>query len=146
MTDYWIVVADASKARLFSRKKKFSPLEEVETLVHPESRLRRQDLVTDRPGQVQESRTPGEYSAGEPTDPKAVEAQAFAREVARHLRKAQQEGRFQHLVLVADPHFLGELRKRLDEATAGAVAGTVSSNLTREGIDHITRAADSVFE
>jgi protein required for attachment to host cells len=47
---------------------------------------------------------------------------------------------------VADPHFLGELRKRLDSATAATVAGTVSSNVTREDIEHITRAADSVFE
>ncbi|MEE4305113.1 MAG: host attachment protein [Wenzhouxiangella sp.] len=146
MSEYWIVVADASRARLFSRDKKFSPLQEVESLVHPESRLRRQDLVTDRPGQVQESRTPGEYAAEEGADPKDVEAQAFARELADRLHKARQEGRFEHLVLLADPRFLGQLRKQLEGPTADAVSATAAVNLTREDVDHVTRAADSALE
>lgn len=146
MNEYWIVVADAGKARLFARNKKFSKLEEIESLVHPESRLRRQDLVTDRPGQVQESRTPGEYSAGEGTDPKEVEAQTFARELARHLHEGRQASRFQHLVLLAEPHFLGILRKSLDGATAKSVAAAEAVNLTRESIEKITRAADSALE
>lgn len=146
MSEYWIVVADASRARLFSREKKFSDLQEVESLVHPESRLRRQDLVSDRPGQVQESRTPGEYAAEEGTDPKDVEARAFARELADRLHKAHQEGRFKHLVLLADPRFLGELRKHLDGPTAEAVAATAAVNLTREDLEHVTRAANSALE
>ncbi|NBB91604.1 MAG: host attachment protein [Gammaproteobacteria bacterium] len=146
MNKYWIVVADASRARLFARRKKFSPLEEVESLVHPESRLRRQDLVSDRPGQVQESRTPGEYAAEEGTDPKEVEAQTFARELARRLHEAHAAGEFEHLVLLAEPHFLGQLRKRLDGRTASAVVARVAVNLTREDIAHITKRADSALE
>src|SRR5699024_9504082 len=146
MSEYWIVVADAGKARLFSRAKKFSPLEEVETLVHPESRLRRQDLTSDRSGQVQEARAPGEYAAEESTDPKDAEAQVFAREIAERLHKAHQQGGFEHLVLMADPRFLGELRKHLADSTAAAVAATVSVNLTREDVDRITRSADSALE
>lgn len=146
MNAYWIVVADAGRARLFSREKKFSPLEEVESLVHPEARLRRQDLTSDRSGQVQESRTPGEYAAEEGTDPKDVEAQVFAREIAERLHKAHHEGRFEHLVLMADPRFLGELRKHLTGATADAVAAAVSVNLTREDVEHITRSVNSALE
>lgn len=145
MHEYWILVADASRARLFARDKKFGPLEELESLVHPESRLRRQDLVTDRPGQVQESRTPGEYAAEEGTDPKEVEAQGFARELAGHLNEARRAGRFTHLVLLAEPHFLGILRKQLDKATTQAIAGAHATNLTREPIDRIARAADSAL-
>lgn len=146
MSKYWIVVADAAKARLFARNKKFSPLEEIETLVHPESRLRRQDLVTDRPGQVQESRTPGESAAEGHTDPKDVEAQVFARELAHHLNESRQAGHFEHLVLLAEPRFLGILRKHLDGGTAKAVAGAEAVNLTRGSIEHIASAADSALE
>lgn len=146
MHQYWIVVADAAKARIFARAKKFSALEEVETLLHPESRLRRQDLVTDRPGQVQESRTPGENAAGEGTDPKEVESLAFAREIAQRLHQARESGQFEKLVLMAAPHFLGELRKHLDQATAKAVVEAVSVNLTRESVEKITAAVDSAFE
>lgn len=146
MNEYWILVADASRARLFAREKKFGPIEELESLVHPESRLRRQDLVTDRPGQVQESRTPGEYAAKESTDPKKVEAQDFARELADHLNQAREAGRFRQLVLLAEPHFLGILRKQLDKPTTDAVAGAQATSLTRESTDRITQAADSALE
>lgn len=145
MAQYWIVVADASRARLFARNKKFSELEEIDTLVHPESRLRGQDLVTDRPGQKQEARTTGEYDAGENNDPKDHEAEAFARELGHHLNKARAEGRFEHLVLLAEPRFLGQLRKRLDHATGEAVSEAVSTNLTRASIEDVARAADSAL-
>jgi len=146
MSEYWIVVADASRARVFSRNKKFSPLEEVESLVHPESRLRSQDLVTDRPGQKQKARTTGEYEAGEGTDPKEVEAEVFARELAERLDKAHKSGSFEQLVLMAEPDVLGEMRKRLNDKTADALARTVAVNLTRESVERITRAADSALE
>lgn len=146
MTEYWIVVADSSKARIFSREKKYSSLEELESLTHPESRLRRQDLVTDRPGQKQKASETGEYEAGENNDPKEDEAEAFAGEIGEQLNKARAQGRFERLVLLAEPEFLGLLRKRLDDATAGTVAGTVSINLTRESVEKITSEADSALE
>lgn len=143
MALYWVLAADAAKARIFSREKKFSPLEELESLVHPESRLHRQDLVSDRPGQVQESRTPGENINEEPTDPKVAEAQGFARQLAHRLRQARVEGSFSHLILVADPRFLGFLRKALDADTRESITHEIPKNVTRESIDRITRAIDS---
>ncbi len=145
MSAYWVVVADSAKARIFSRNKKFSPLEELETLVHPESRLHRQDLVSDRPGQVQESRTPGESVNEEPTDPKVVEAQVFAREIAHRLRESRLSGNYSSLVLVADPRFLGLLRKCMDEDTRRTIDQEVPKNVTREAIDRITRAIDESY-
>ena len=142
MSAYWIVAADSAKARIFSRSKKFSPLEELETLVHPESRLHRRDLVSDRPGTVHESRTPGESANEEPTDPKVAEAQVFARTIAHRLRAARLAGDYRDLVLVADPKFLGLVRKSLDEDTQKCVDHEVAKNVTREAIEQIKRAID----
>jgi protein required for attachment to host cells len=142
MNEYWILVADSGKARIFSRNKKFSALEELETLVHPESRLRRQDLVSDRPGQVQESRTPGESVNEEPTDPKVVEAQLFAREIAARLRKARSVNAFRHLVVVADPRFLGLIRANLDEETGNRIVASLAKNVTREATERIQHVID----
>lgn len=143
MGQYWILVADSARARLFSREKKFSRLEEIETLVHPESRLRRQDLVSDRPGQVQESKTPGESVNEEPTDPKTAEARLFARDIAHHLREARVAGTFRHLVLVADPRFLGLLRKSLDADTRECIAAEVAKSLVRGSTEDIARTVDA---
>ncbi len=142
MSTYWVVVADSAKARIFSRNKKFSPLEELETLVHPESRLHRQDLVSDRPGLVHESRTPGESANEEPTDPKVVESQVFARDIAHRLREGRLAGNYSSLVLVADPRFLGVLRKCMDEDTRRVIDHEVAKNVTRGDIDQITRTVD----
>jgi protein required for attachment to host cells len=145
MNGYWIVVADAARARIFRREKKFSPIEELDTLLHPESRLRRDELVTDRPGQVQESHGHGE-SANEPTsDPKEVEAETFARELAAKLSHARAEGRFDHLVLVAGPRFLGRLRQRLDGDTRERVVAEIDKELTRADSERIGKEVDSAL-
>jgi len=145
MSAYWVVVADSAKARIFSRNKKFSPLEELETLVHPESRLHRQDLVSDRPGQVHESRTPGESANEDPTDPKLVEAQVFARDIAHRLREGRLSGAYTSLVLVADPKFLGLLRKCMDGDTRRVIDHEVAKNVARDPVDRITRILDDSY-
>jgi len=146
MYPYWIVVADAARARIFGRGKKFGPLTEIEALVHPESRLRRQDLVTDRPGQIQESRTSGENAAGEGTDPKTLEARVFARELAGELAKATADGRCEHLVLLAAPRFLGALRNEFSEHTSRHVVAAEAIDLTTADTEAVARAADSALE
>ena len=143
MSNYVVVVADAARARIFSRTKKFSPLQEETVLTHPESRLQRQDLVSDRAGTVHESRTHGENQAEEPTDPKRHEAETFARTVADHLHKRRHEGGLEGITLVAEPRFLGLLRKSLDEATTDLVIKEVGSSLTRESAETIQARIDA---
>lgn len=143
MSNYVVVVADAARARIFSRTKKFSPLQEETVLTHPESRLQRQDLVSDRAGTVHESRTHGESQAEEPTDPKRHEAESFAREVANHLHQRRHNGGLEGLTLVAEPRFLGLLRSALDEATKKLVILEVRASLTRENAESIQSRIDA---
>lgn len=144
MNEYWIAVADSGKARIFSRAKKFSKLEEIETLVHPESRLKGVDLVTDRPGQVHESHAYGE-SPNEATRPKELEAQRFAREIADRLERGRKKGEYRHLVLVAAPRFLGRLRNCLDAETREHVAAEVDKDLTRADGARIAAEVDEAY-
>ncbi len=145
MARYWVVAADASHARLFSREKKFSALEEVEDLAHPESRLHRHEMERDRPGSVQESTAYGESPNAEPTDPKVREAEEFAQELARRLEKGRKEGAFQELVIAAAPKFLGMLRQKLDAPTRDTIACEVSKNVTREPSQTIAKTVDEAF-
>ncbi len=145
MSRYWIVVADASNARVLAREKKFSALQEVETLTHPESRLHRRDLASDRPGRLDESYSATSSEAEEPTDPKVREAQVFAREVAHVLERGRNGHRYEELILVAEPKFLGLLRKALDDETRERVAHEVTKNVTREPLEAITRTVDALL-
>ena len=47
----WIVVADSSRARIFSKNGR-TPLREEAGFIHPESRLHEQDLTSDAPYEV----------------------------------------------------------------------------------------------
>ena len=147
MSETWIVVADSSRARIFTPsgeqpqpldeiihfvgragfagpEKLSSPhLEEVADLVHPAGRMTPEELEADRGGRV---KGPG---ANEPYDSRHVDfnhqmAEEFANQIVDHLSRANQEQRFDDLVLVAPPLFLGVLRK--------ALPGSLTSLVTRE--------------
>ena len=45
-----IVVADSSHARIFTVDSAHSPLNEIETMAHPEGRMHEQDMTSDLPG------------------------------------------------------------------------------------------------
>ncbi|MCW8855424.1 MAG: host attachment protein, partial [Gammaproteobacteria bacterium] len=50
MSTTWVVVADSSRARIFTAETSTSALQEIETLAHPEGRLHEQALSSDLPG------------------------------------------------------------------------------------------------
>lgn len=125
--DIWVLVANASRARLFSadpsRKDKEWKL--VSELQHPESRAAGHELLADRPGTARQSGMGGAGLAPH-NDPKEVEAKKFAHELSKTLSKAVDEHAFEKIVLVAPPHFLGLLRAELEhkvEKRVGASHG-----------------------
>lgn len=142
MPQYMLVAADAARARIFSRGKKFSPLIEVDTLLHPESRLRKQDLESDRPSTVHESAAYGESASQPRTDAKQKEFHRFAHELAAWLKEARLGGRFKALTLVAEPSFLGQLRKALDDETRKLVIKEVTKNVVGQDALSIARLTD----
>lgn len=142
MSQYWVIAADSTEARLFERAKKFSPLVEQQDFLHPESRLRGADLEHDRQGKTFSSHGYGQSDNQKPTDPKTREARDFARELADRLNKARARGEFQHLQIVAEPSFLGLLREQLDAETRACVERAVDKSLTRRSAETIAGALD----
>ncbi len=128
MSITWVVVANASIARVYERNK---GLHLVTQLEHPESRMKRADLVTDRPGYMQ-SVGNGHGSRQPQTDPKTHEAEEFALELAKRLDHERAEGKFNRLVLVASTPFMGMLKQRLSPQTAELVTDTIEKDYTKE--------------
>ena len=106
-----ILVADASKARLFRVESPTGELIEVSSDVNPEARLHDNDLTTDKPGRAADSMNSGRSAMEDTTDPKEVESQKFARQLNDKLEKARNKGEIEKLYIAAPPRFLGELRK-----------------------------------
>lgn len=131
MSTTWIVVADASRARIFRADAPNSALTEIDTLAHPESRLHEGDLVSDRTGHVVSSTTGG-HNFGRDEVAKHAEADRFAAEVSRHLEQGHNQGGYAKLYLIAPPAFLGLLRQHLPKTVHDMVASEIAKDLTTE--------------
>lgn len=138
MTTY-IVVADAARARIFTREA--LTLTEQESLVHAEGRLHEGDLVTDRPGaDVHESSSTSARSSGEEGAASKHENELFAKQVANHLYNARVDNSLEKLIVVAPPKFLGLLRDKLDGPTQKLVIHTLSKDLSKASLTDIQTA------
>ncbi|MCA8866307.1 host attachment protein [Halomonas sp. SBBP1] len=141
MTTY-IVVADAARARIFTRDA--LTLAEKESMVHAEGRLHEGDLVTDGRGDVHESMSTTSRSAGEEGTATKHENELFAKEVAQRLYNARVGNSMEKLIMVAPPKFLGLLRDKLDAPTQKLVIHSLSKDLSKASMADIQQAVSDL--
>ena len=138
MSKTWVVVADTSRARIFSVDTPASQLFETETLTHPEARLHKGDLISDRSGRDRNSVT-GTHNLGPASDAKEDEAARFATEVCNRLEQGRIKCQFDKLYIVAAPSFLGLIRKHQTPALKKIIAGEVSKNMALKTAEEIKK-------
>ncbi|MCK5002865.1 MAG: host attachment protein [Gammaproteobacteria bacterium] len=134
-----IVVADSTRARIFTVDSAHSPLNEIETMAHPEGRLHDRDMTSDLPGKDAGGDGSGGHAYQSKTDPKQHELAEFAKRVADHLNSARTANKLSNLLLVAEPSFLGELRTHLSSATSEKVVFELDKNLTHHNPEDIRK-------
>lgn len=131
MSYAWIVVADAARARIFFADGPTSPIQPLEQLVSPEARLHGRDLASDRPGRSFDSAGAGRHGTDAATSPKEHEANRFAKTIADHLEQGRIGNSYTRLILVAEPHFLGLLRKAISAETRRLITQELDKDLSR---------------
>lgn len=124
----WILVTDAGRGRLFERVD--GQTREVDDFVHPEGTRHRGALLSSPSGRRGKGAGP---SAGlrSSTDVKEASAESFARREAARLKAGLDRHRYDALMLVAPPHFLGLLLASLDPQVAKRIVATLDRNYTR---------------
>ena len=130
----WILVSDASRAKLFTTELREHDWKLVEQFDHPEGRETSSEISpSSPPGKSQQSTAPGaHHTAFQPrTTPKEAEAERFAHLLGEHLNHAVEQAAFDHLVLVDPPHMLGMLRQKLKSPVAARLRATVNKDLAR---------------
>jgi len=132
MSAYWIVVANAARARIFEAEATDSAMREVIDLAHPDSRRHAGDLVSDRAGHVL-SGTTGGHSIDRGERAKQHAADVFAREICEQLERGRQDQSYRKLYLVAEPQFLGLLRQHMGKPLHDVVRAEVAKDLTTAG-------------
>ncbi|WP_108482437.1 host attachment family protein [Oceaniglobus ichthyenteri] len=139
----WVLIADGEKA-LFLRN--LTDGENPHLEVH---RLEQQenpkdiDQSANRPGRMQEGRpgntTSGPRSAFQDTDWHELAKERFADDLADILYKQAHKGAFDHLVIVAAPRVLGDLRKVLHQEVTQRVIGEIPKTLTNHDVGDIEK-------
>lgn len=124
MANTWIVAADASRARVLQVAGP-KRLVEVDNLLNPDGRLEDREINTDARGRFSGGHT-GEDEVG------AVEhrTERFAKRLGDYLDRARTEHRYDELVLVAPPKFLGMMRKSLGREVEKLVIDEVPKDLS----------------
>ncbi len=132
----WVLVADKSRARFF-KAKTASQIEEIMDFTHIEGRLHERDLTTDLPGKDANKGAPGKHSFQDKIEPKQQEAIDFSKHVARYIEDAVKENKFEQLMIIAEPSFLGMLRKQFSDEVKQLISFELDKNITTHDITDI---------
>jgi protein required for attachment to host cells len=127
MATTWIIAADSSRARILQVTGR-ERLQEVLDLVNPKGRMNDRELITDAHPRFRGTSGPGSDRQEMPAVEHEVEL--FAKRVGDELEKARLEKRYDQLVLVAPPKFLGALRKELHKEVERLVADELPKDLS----------------
>lgn len=125
MSITWIMVANASHAKLFKNDGPKKGLQLIKELIHPESREKAAELVSDRVGNYA-----GSGSYAQPTPPKEVEAERFALEIAQELEHGRVNNAYEKLVLVTSSHFMGLLNGRMSQQVRNKISESINKDYT----------------
>ena len=128
----WVVAADTTRARILSAEAPRDGLVEQLELLHPASRRKPADLLSDRPGRDGNGAHTGSHTVGHEKDIKSHEAQQFAKEISRKLNTCNQRNEFNRIYLMASPQMLGHLRKELSDEVRARIRQELDTNVVKE--------------
>lgn len=130
MTSTWILVADAARARLFEATGRSDPWQEVACFANPDGRAPGRHATTEHAPRVNESMGSARHAIEPHTSLRDKSAERFAHMLNEALERGRNDQRYEQLVLVAPPRFLGTLHGVLDKQLAGCVSGEVQHDFT----------------
>ncbi len=138
---HWIVVANASHARLFERASLTEPLIEVTDWCYPESRM---------PASQTERAPLGHSEAGRAglaprAELKQQHRSEFAKTLAKYFREAVLSHRVNALALFASNPFMGELMSHLDAAVQKTIVAKQGLDLTSLNVTELDKRLRSEF-
>ncbi len=130
MSMQWVIVADSSRARIFETDGRLDQLREVKDLLNPEGRLDEADLRHDAKGRFYGK---GEHHQAHSAEPNVSrgshDADQFSRELGQMLAQDGDAHRYDSLIVVAPPDFLGRLRRHWPDRVGRCVKQEFNRNI-----------------
>ncbi len=135
-----VVVADQSEARFYDVERYDGELRPAGEISDPLAHLHNREMQSDRPGRKFD-RAPlrsgrrgstAHHGVGSDRKPRRHEAALFAHRIGHEIAAAQRAARFDRLVLIAPPAFLGLLREALPAALRQIITAEIAKDLVHE--------------
>jgi len=125
----WVLVANRSKATIYQSRGPGTDWEIVKAMDHPEGRMKNSDLASDNGGRNptpagQGSRPAVEWS----TSPHEVTSAKFAQEIAKELSDGRVHQKYERLILVTSPEFMGKIKEFLDSRIQEKIVQTITKD------------------
>lgn len=140
--DAWVIVADGAKYLVLRNHgdDQFIDLRVIgkKEIDNPPAH----EQATDRPGRMPDDGHG--KSALQETDWHVLEGQRFAKDLAADLMKWASSGRFQELVVIADPRTLGELRGAYADQLKEKLVAEIDKDFTNSPIEQIEMALNKL--
>jgi protein required for attachment to host cells len=133
----WVLVGDGRKALLLRNDGDPGLLDLRRVEVREDNNPPSREQGSDGPGRS--SVNIGPRSAIDSTDWHALEEERFAADVAQRLNRAAEESQFEHIVIVAPPKVLGELRQEFSKKLQGKILAEIDKDLTHHTFPEIAK-------
>ena len=142
----WVLVADATRARLFQLEQ---PQQSLTPALDEEligSNLQSREIASDRPGRTFDSAGERRHAKEPPTDPARHAQGEFARDVVRLLDAKREARAFERLVVVAPPQFLGDLRALMPQQLQESVSAELAKDLSKLSLHELQDRLHEVLD
>lgn len=138
-----VLVANAAQAKILtSENLRVGELKLVREFIHPESRKKAIELTSDKPGHYQTDG--GGHGAFNKNNPKEIEAEHFAIQLAHELRSIVGHDQYRHFVIIAPAHFYGLMKKHIEHHISDIVH--ISKDYTKYPLTKLTASLrESLF-
>lgn len=127
----WILIADASRARVLEGDGSGQGLKQVEGLHFETDLPPTHELVRDRQPRSVESVGSARHAISSGIDPHRKEKRRFIDEVAQIIEDHLERKAFDRLVVVAPPQALGDFRDAFAESVRTRIVNEVAKDLTK---------------
>lgn len=131
MGKQWVMVADRTRARIFETDGDLDKLNEIEDLMNPEGRFSDAEFHHDARGRFYGKGDRQHSHTSQPRVSKAMyDEENFSHQLAMFLDQGCAMHRYDSLIVVAPPAFLGILRKQLSDQVDKRIVKQLNSDIS----------------
>jgi len=131
MAKQWVIVADRTRARIFETEGNLDKLNEVEDLLNPEDRFSDAEISRDARGRFCGKGNRQRSHTAQPLVTKVIhDEEKFSHQLASFLDSGYAAHRYESLVVIAPPAFLGILRKQFSDQVGKRIVKQFDSDIS----------------